>query len=364
MPPARTDLAKFAAKAQSKYGEDRIANGPPVVIVPSGSLALDRAFRVGGYQLGRIYEFLGNKDSGKSTVGIEALISHAAMFPDRGRCYVNLEKTFDPARATAMGLDCSDAAKDAGLWLPMRARSSEQASDMARDACSSGLYSIVVVDSVGAMESDRVMAKDAEKAADAMGRNARIISQMIKALIDEAEQNRCTVILINQPRANMSGFGGDISAGPKLMQHSSTAKVDFSARGSEEDVRKIKLNQHDDPVVVSGRHRMRVSRMKNGLAGRVAETWINRIGTPDYGPPGVDHAAEHLIWGTRQNVIAQGGSHYTFPDGKKINGNIAALTYLRDHPEVMKEVRAGIVFDDPTNEYGESVAAPETEETA
>jgi recombination protein RecA len=364
MPPARSDLAKFADKARNKYGETRIANGPPVVIVPSGSLALDRALVVGGYQEGRIYEFLGPKDSGKSTVGIEALISFASFYPDRGYGMVNLEKTFDPRRATAMGLDCSDAAKAEGRWMPMLARSSEQASDMARDLCKSGLYSLVLVDSVGAMESDKVLDKEAEKARDQVGTNAKIISQMIKDLIDACAANRCTLILVNQPRANIGGFGGDISAGPKLMQHSSTAKIDFSARGSEEDVRKLKLDKNDDPVIVSGRHRLRVSRMKNGLAGRIGEVFINRIGTAEYGPPGVDKADEHLTWGIRQGVIAQASSYYTLPGGKRINGRIACATYLRENPSLMKEIRAAMKFDAPTDEYGESVATPETEEVA
>lgn len=364
MPPAQSALAKFAASTESKYGKERIRNGPPPLIVPSGSLALDRALRVGGYQAGRIYEFLGPKDSGKSTLGIEAMISFTARFGDRGVSYVNLEKTFAPERATAMGLDCSDKARASGRWLPMLARSSEQASDMARDACDSGVMSLVVVDSVGAMESDRVMGKEAEKAADAVGRNAKIISQLIKALIDSAERNQCTVILINQPRANIGGFGGDISAGPKAMQHSSTAKIDFSARGSEEDVRKLRLSPHDDPAVVSGRHRMRVSRMKNGLGGRVGETFINRIGTSEYGPPGVDTADEHITWGMRAGVITGGGAWYTLPGGKRVNGRIACAQYLRANPSLLAEIRAGISFDDPTSEYGEPAAGAENEETA
>lgn len=347
------DLATFAAKMQGKYKPERISNGPPAAIVPSGSLALDRALRVGGYQRGRLYEIIGPKDAGKSTVAIEAMISFAALFPDLGYCYVNLENTFDPARATAMGLDCSKAAKASGRWLPMLPENSEQASDMARDACVSGLYSVVVVDSVGAMESSRVMGKEAEKAADSVGRNAKIITQMLKALSTEARLHECTILLVNQPRANIGGFGGDISAGPKMMQHSTTAKINMSARGGEEDVRKLKLPGEEEPVIVSSRSRMKVDRLKNGLAGRVAEAFINRVGTGEYGPPGIDTADEHITYGLREKVIKLGGAWYTLPDGSRHNGRLALARHLREHPEACKDIRAAITFDTPTDEFGE-----------
>jgi RecA/RadA recombinase len=109
-PPVGTSKARslgaFALEMQSRYGERRIANGPPPVIVPTGSLNLDRALRVGGWQLGRVYEIVGPKDSGKSSLVIASMIEFLRAFPDRGAAYVNIENTFDPERATEMGLDC------------------------------------------------------------------------------------------------------------------------------------------------------------------------------------------------------------------------------------------------------------------
>jgi recombination protein RecA len=348
--PGSRSLAAFADKMSAKYGGVKISNGPPPVIVSTGSVALDYALRIGGFQLGRIYEILGPKDSGKSTLGIAAIIEYLKRFGERGACYVNMENTFDPRRATAMGLDCSDAAIKSGRWAPLLPQSSEEASDMARDYCMSGAYSIIVVDSIGAMESARVLDKTAEKAADAVGRNAKIITQMTKALSTHARLNDCTVLLINQPRANIGGMGGDISAGPKAMQHSTTAKIEMKALGSREDgdIRSLKMEGDKDPVDVSIRSRMRVTRLKNGIAGRVAEAYINRIATEEYGAPGFDTADEYLTIGVRLKAIAQGGAWYTFPDGERANGKAAAAAYLRTNPDARKAIRAAITFDVPT----------------
>lgn len=344
--PSSQALAAFALKQAKKHGEDRTDNSKPAVIVPTGSIAIDWALRVGGLQRGRLYEFLGPKDAGKTTCGISCMIQHRLAFPDYGVGYVNLEKTFSEERATAMGLECSKEHVKAGLWHPRKAHSAEEASDMARDLASSGMVSIVVIDSIGAMESDRVLEKEAEKAADNVGRTAKIITQMSKALAKYADDHDCTIILVNQPRANIGGMGADVSAGPKAMQHATTAKLEFRPKMGAEDLRTLDLGD-PDPTRVSHKVVVKCTRMKNGIEGRVVEPYVNRIATRPYGPPGWDDADSYLTIGARQKIITIGGAYYTFPDGAKINGRIAAATYLRKNPDACRAVRAQITFDTP-----------------
>lgn len=343
-------LAAFATKIQSTYGAERISNGAPPIVVPTGSASLDWALRIGGYQLGRVYEISGPKDAGKSTLSIASLIEHARMFPDRGVAYINMENTFDPRRATAMGLDCSDKAKAEGRWFPMLPEHSEHVSDMARDLVESGFISIVVVDSIGAMESDKTLGKRADKGADSVGRNAKIITQMTKALSTLARIKQCTVLLINQPRAAIgSPVPMDVSAGPKMLQHATTSKIEMKGLLGDEERRTLKMPGETEPLVVSHKTRMRVVRLKNGLPGRVAESFVNRIGTDEYGPPGIDTADEYITLAVREQVVTQGGAYYTLPDGTKTQGRIAFARYLREHPDALKVIRAALPFDAPTD---------------
>lgn len=346
-------LAAFAAKMDGKYGKGgKISNGPPPVIVPTGSLSLDWALRGGGWVLGRVYEIIGPKDSGKSTLVIASMVSHLAMFPDRGVAYVNMENTFDPDRAMAMGLDCSDEAIRSGRWAPLLPVSSEDVSDMARDYCSSGLYSCIVVDSVGAMESARVLDKEAIK--DTMGRNAQVITKMTKALSTQARLNHCTVLLVNQPRANFSGLAGapDVSAGPKALQHSTTARILMSALGNrqEGDIRSLKLPGEEEASDVSIRTRARVTRLKTGIPGRVAEFYINRGATAEYGPPGIDAVDEYISVGIRLDLIVQGGGgQYVLPGGEKVKGRPALTARLRAEPGILKSIREAYAFEKPVD---------------
>lgn len=343
-------LAAFAASVEKHFGGQKVSNGLPPVIVPTGSVAIDWGLRVGGLQLGKVYEILGPKDSGKSTLGISAMIQHRLMFPGRGVGYINMEDTFSPRRATAMGLDCSDEAKAAGHWFPMLPDHSEDVSDMARYLISSGFLSCIVVDSIGAMESDRVLQKSAEDASKTVTPNSKIITQMTKALSREARRNQCTVLLINQPRAVVGSQGiPDQSAGPKAMQHATTVKIEMKALGGEDNDRKLRLPGEPDALVVSVKTRARFPRMKNGLPGRVVETFINKVATDLYGPPGFDFPDEYLTLGVRDKLIKVGGSYYTFPDGTQFQGREKAARYLRENPDACKALRAAIQFDTPTD---------------
>jgi recombination protein RecA len=329
----------------TKHGQDRISNEPPPVIVPTGSLGLDFATGVGGYQLGRIYELLGPKDSSKSTVGIRAMAVCQQMFPDRGVAYVNMERTFSLGWATGLGLDCSPAALASGRWQPLVPQSTEEASDMARDYVSSGLYSILVLDSVGALESARVMAKDADKAADAMGRNAKLITQLTKALATEARTANCLVLLINQPRANLGGMGADVSAGPKAMQHATTAKIEFRHLGGADHTRVIKAYGNDQVAGVE--MRAKVTRCKNFPPGRTAEYYVMNQATPEFGPAGIDVVTEVVSLAPKLGAVQRGGSTYTMPDGTRLNGKDAVRQYLTKNLRALDEIRAACNFAAP-----------------
>lgn len=354
------NLAAAALKVREKYGRQRTTQVREHVIVSTGSFALDWALRVGGFEQGKVYEIYGAKDAGKSTLAISSMIQHQLMFPDRGVAYLSMEDTFDENRAAAMGLACSEEDEDSGRWMITYPEHSEHVSDMARDLIVGGFYSVVVVDSIGAMESDRTLGKKAEDAADQVGRNAKIITQMNKALATLARLNRCTVLLVNQPRANPgSPVPIDVSAGPKHMQHVTVSKLEMVALGGTDNVRLLRLPGEVDDLKVSIKTRINIPRLKNGLPGRVAEVYLNRVGTEEYGPPGFDVPDEALSLGTRLKIIKLGGSYYTFPDEKRVNGKSAAIAYLRENPGVVKMVRDAVLFDKPVDYIEDEEEVPD-----
>lgn len=342
-------LANFAAKLAKDYGPEQapLDADPDVVIVPTGSVALDWALRLGGWRQGRIYEIIGVKDAGKSSLVLTGAAIHQRIFPDRGVAYLDIEKTFEPPWATALGVDCSKKARREGRWIHLFPKDSESASDMARDNASSGLVSLIIVDSVGGMESKKAFDKDAAKAQ--VGSNSQVITRMSKALATLARNNDATILLVNQYRANVGvPMGGDVSAGPKAMQHATTAKVEM-AQVFREGATPREAEFYGAKEITGRMSRARVSRMKTGAPSRVAEFWINTQPTEKYGPQGIDSGDEYLQTGLKVGAIQQQpGGYYAMPGGERFHGKDALLSKLRSEQSARDEVRAAIPFEKPS----------------
>jgi len=339
---ADSKLANFAEKMRKDFGETRMparTAGRPVL--STTSLTLDWALRKGGLEEGGIYEIVGDKDSYKTSLAIRMMASAQQQYPRKGVAYIDLEKTFRGDWAGVLGLDCSDDAAAAGRWLHAYPEDSEDASDLARQMAMSGLVSFIVVDSVGGMESRKAFNKDA--ADDIVGKNAQVITRMVKHLATLAWQHSCTILLINQYRANLSGYGGDLSAGPKAMGYSTTAKIEMKRIGGADAVRKMKFGDSEEPV--AQQYRAIVSRLKNGTPGRRAEFWANLQPTLQYGPVGINTADEYASMGIRFGVIAREGkgSWYVVPGAEKVNGREAVVKLLLGHPELLDNVRRGVL---------------------
>jgi RecA/RadA recombinase len=188
--------------------------------------------------------------------------------------------------------------------------------------------------------------------------NSQVITRMSKRLATLARRHDVTILLVNQYRANTSNpMGSDVSAGPKAMQHATTAKIEMSQVFAEGSQRKSKF--WDEEETVGNMSRARVTRLKQGARSRVAEFFIMTQETDEFGSVGIDSADEHLQLGLKIGVIKQeAGGYYTIPgiDGR-IHGKEAALKAMREKPDVLKEIHAKIPFDTPVNDELEEASA-------
>ena len=335
MPPRPSALDTFRAGLEKTYGA-RVApkhdEPVPYEVLSSGSLTLDWALRLGGLVRGRVHELVGPPDSSKTTLVINGMARAQCQYPHLGIGYVDMEGTFDDDWAEANGLDLS-------RFDHLYADDGETASDQVRNFCKSGLYSLVVLDSIGAMESRKALEKDAIDTLP--GRNAQVITRMCKQLASLTRQHKTTVILVNQLRASIGSMGGDVSAGPKAMQHATTTRVVMSG-GSQEPV-KMQFEEGQPAEIVCRQFKARVTRSKTVPPGRIAEFWVNNRPTREYGPAGINEIDEYISVGVRLGAIERDGAgNYTLPGTGKIKGKPAAVALLRARPELCTAVRERI----------------------
>lgn len=323
---------------EKRYGTGRVVRREEVMeydVISTGSLTLDYATRVGGIVRGRTHEIVGPEGVGKTTLTINAMVEAQRAYPDLAVGYIDMEQTFDYDWAENLGLDTSKE-----RWFHIYPDDSEDVSDQLRMLCRTDLFSIVAVDSIGGMESKKALSREAEDVD--MGNNAKVITRMVKNVAVLAARHNVGIIFINQLRANLSGMGQDISAGPKALRYNTTMKIDMrQASGDRDQVMvEMKFDGEPDPIQIGVKIKCKVVRNKVGPKGYVGEFWIFNHDTDEYGPIGIDRVDEAVSIGVRLGIISQGGGgQYTLPDGRKVRGKAALVDLLREELDVVDSIR-------------------------
>jgi recombination protein RecA len=339
-PKKPTSLAALRDDLTRRYG-DRVVKREtvtPYQVIPTGSLTLDLATRVGGWVCGRMVEIVGPEGVGKTTTVISSMIEAQRMFPDKAVAYIDMEQTFDYGWAERLGL-----LTDSGHWLHLYPDDSEDVADMLRRTVETGFCSLVSIDSIGGMESKEAFTKAA--ADKVMGRNAQVITRMVKHCAVLTRATKTVVLLVNQYRANLDNpQSADISAGPKAMKYSTTMRVDMSQVWSADPLKAL-LPGDDEETVVGRMIRARITRNKVAVQGKRAEFYLVNADTPEHGPIGIDRADEAVTVGLFTEVIERRGNWYYLPlqKGQKkptgAQGRPALTAHLRSCPDDLEAVR-------------------------
>src|SRR5690606_17009642 len=155
-----TALKRFEERFSKSFGAgtlQRSAEVNPYEVISTGSLTLDYCLSVGGYVEGRLVEIWGPDGVGKTTLSLIGLAEAQRKHPDKMVAFIDMERKFDKAWAASHGVDLERLY----LYSPETA---EDVADALKELCNSGLVSMVVLDSVGAMIPEKEIEKGADEA--------------------------------------------------------------------------------------------------------------------------------------------------------------------------------------------------------
>jgi recombination protein RecA len=208
-----------------KYGESFIdlgkSRGAPIHVLPTGSLALDRATGVGGYPRGRIVEIYGPESSGKTTLALHAIKS--AQANGERAAFIDAEHALDAKYASAVGVSLSDL-------VFSQPDSAEQGLNMVQDLVDTGEMALVVIDSVAALTPQAEI--DGEMGAHHVGLQARLMGQAMRKLAGTANRTGTTLIFLNQLRLKVGVIYGspETQPGGNALKFYSTLRIDVRRR--------------------------------------------------------------------------------------------------------------------------------------
>ena len=253
--------------------------------VPTGSLALDEALGVGGYPRGRIVEIYGPESSGKTTVALHAV---AEVQKNGGTAaYIDAENALDPAYASALGVNIDD------LLLSQP------------DTGEEGL------EIEGEMGDAHV------------GLQARLMSQALRKLSGTINKTKTIALFINQIREKVGVMFGnpETTPGGRALKFYSTIRL---------DVRRAEQIKDGSDVIGN---RVRIKVVKNKVAPPFKQAEVDIM----YGE-GISKTGELLDMAVEKDIIKKSGSWFSYGEDRIGQGRENVKRYLKEHPEMMKEV--------------------------
>ena len=333
-------LAAALAQIEKQFGKGSIMRmgdadiGEDIQAVSTGSLGLDIALGIGGLPRGRVIEIYGPESSGKTTLTLSVI---AEMQKVGGvAAFIDAEHALDPQYAAKLGVNVPEL-------LISQPDTGEQALEIVDMLVRSGSVDIVVVDSVAALTPRAEI--EGEMGDSHMGLQARLMSQALRKLTGNIKRTNTMVIFINQIRMKIGVMFGS----PETTTGGNALKFYASVRL---DIRRTGAIKKGDEVIGS---ETRVKVIKNKVAPPFRQAEFEIV----YGE-GISRLGEIIELGSNLKFIEKAGAWYAY-NGEKIGqGKENAKEYLREHPEIAKEVEAKIRAN--AKQLSEGMAAPRSED--
>lgn len=315
---------------EKTYGSGSIMLGEGTIVkvdvFPTSIPSIDLALGCGGLPQGRIIEIYGPESGGKTTTCLQFIAAcqqHFFETKDRhGRAaFIDAEHAFDPQWAKQIGVNVDKL-------LFSQPNSGEEAFDIMEMMVKSKLVDLIIVDSVAALTPQVEL--DGELSDANVGAHARMMSKALRKLKGEINNSKTTVVFINQIREKIGVMFGS----PETTPGGRALKFYASIRG---EVRRGQTLKDGDDVIG---FRTSVKMVKNKVAApfRRAEFDIC-VGHPSRPQYGIDALSSLLEVAKDNKIITTTGSWFVYNDTKLGNGSNATLAYLREHPEVVSEIR-------------------------
>lgn len=324
------------SQIKERFGDGSImrlgeAKRMQVEAVPTGCVSLDLALGVGGMPRGRVIEVFGPEASGKTTLTLHVI---AELQKVGGvAAFVDAEHALDPDYAQKIGVRTKDL-------LISQPDTGEQALEIVETLVRSNAIDVIVVDSVAALVPKNEIEGDMGQ--QHMGLQARLMSQALRKLTGIISKTKTVLIFINQTRFKI----GVVFGNPETTTGGTALKFYSSMRIEVRRAAQIKLAEK----IIGNRVKVKVVKNKVAAPFRTCEFDIMYN-------EGISVSGDILDVGVAENIINKSGNSYSYGEIKLGVGRETAKTFLREHPELVKEIRERIFEEVRKKENPEIVEA-------
>lgn len=257
-------------------------------------------------------------NSGKSTISLNVIANAQKIGV---RCLlVDGENSFDIKYAKALGVNVDEL-----LITQMDEKGAEKCYNIAEEALRSGEIGVIVFDSQTSLIPKKMIEDPVGTASMAL--QARMMSSSLPKFVTLAAQNNCLIIYITQYREKPG-----VMYGSPLTPTGGNA-LKFYAHMIIEVSKQVQM---EDKVAHHNKTKCKVSKNKVAVPFKEAEFDII------FGV-GIDTVKEIIEVGADLGVVTLKGSWYGYNGDKLGQGADSAAQLLRDHPELLEEIRIKVL---------------------
>ena len=312
----KKDLKETVEEIRQRFGEGAImklkeVSPADVDVIPTGSISLDLALGVRGVPRGRVVEIFGPEGGGKTTLALH-IIAEAQKRGGVG-AFIDAEHALDPDWARKIGVNVEEL-------LISQPDSGQQALQIVETLVRSGEIDVIVVDSVAALVPQEEIA--GEMGDFQIGLQARMMSQALRKLSGMISKTKTVVIFLNQTRMKIGVYGNpETTPGGLALKFYASVRI---------ELRRIAQIKRGD-AIVGNRVRAKVVKNKVAAPFKTAEFDI-------YYDEGISKEADLLNVGLKFGVVKKSGAWFQFENKKLGQGLEAAKGFLKENPQVFKEI--------------------------
>lgn len=332
----------------------------------------------GGIPRGRIIEFAGEENGGKTTTALDIVANAQVLFHNEWEeeikeleaidkkkkeqqvrldylkaraakqiVYADCENTLDEEWAQKLGVDT-----DKLILLKPQSQTAEQIFEMLLQMIETDEVGLVVIDSLGVMLSAQAYEKTMEE--KTYGGIAAALTLFSKKAELSCSKYNCTLIGINQMREDMnSPYGGMITTGGKGWKHNCSVRLMFQ-KGSYIDERGNEIKRSSE-CPAGNLVMINIAKTKVCKPDRRVGFYTLRYET------GIDIVADTVEVALKYGIINQAGAWFNFVDietGEIITDEEGEVIKIQGKPNLIEYLQtAAHLYNEISEKVSELISA-------
>ena len=305
---------QFGEMSILRLGEEAKKDVP---VISTGALSLDLALGVGGLPKGRIIELYGHESSGKTTLAPHVVAN--AQKRGGAAAFIDAEHALDPGYAKRIGVDLENL-------VVSQPNSGEEALTICEQLIRSGAFEVIVVDSVAALTPQAEI--DGQMGDSHVGLQARLMSQAMRKLTAAINQTQTLCVFTNQVREKIGVMFGnpETTPGGKALKFYASCRL---------QVQRVGAIKNATGEIVGNRTRVKV--VKNKVAAPFTEPSFDILYAC-----GISYEGSVLDAALARGIVEKRGSWLAYAGENLAQGSLAAIQYLREHPETTESISEAV----------------------